>query len=71
MRTNRHDETGRATLRAASSSSMPVGDGVDPADPGPGIAHLNDRRRELAEHSPAMIMTSFVESRFHVICALT
>jgi len=28
-------------------------------------------RRELAEHSPAMIMTSFVESRFHVICALT
>ena len=34
-----------------------VGDGVDPADPVPGNAHLNDLRRELAALGPAMITT--------------
>jgi hypothetical protein len=42
---------------------MPSVIGVDPADPVPGNAHLNDLRRGPAARGPAMITTSFVRSR--------
>jgi hypothetical protein len=57
------DETGRATLRAASSSSMPSVMVSIQLTRDRESLNLNDRRRELAEHGPAMIMTSLVRSR--------